>query len=93
MKEGPKSICVYGRETRATCSVEAYNGVLGRKIKNHANFYVFTEALQKEEFAKSTALAQEIPLLNMGNGRKNRMVTDQNLTKNVLNSIQFTFLI
>lgn len=70
---------MYRRETRTTCSVEAYNGVLGRKIKNHANFFVFAEALQKEEFAKSIALAQEIPLVNMGNGRRNRLVNDQNL--------------
>lgn len=71
--------------------MEAYNGVLGRKIKNHANFFVFTEALQKEEFAKSTALAQEIPLVSIGNGRRNRLVNDQILINDVFSSVRFTF--
>lgn len=74
IKEGPEKISVYRRETRTTCAVEAYNGVIGRKIKNHANFFVFVEALQKEEFSKSISLSQQIPLIRMGDGRKNRMV-------------------
>lgn len=74
MKEGPEKISVYGRETRTTCAVEAYNGVIGRKIMNHANFFVFVEALQKEEFSKSISLSQAIPLVQMRDGRKDRMV-------------------
>lgn len=71
-KEGPAKICVFKRETRTTCAVEANNGVLGRKWKSHASFFVFVEALQKEEFCKSTQLMQDIRTIELTKPRKIR---------------------
>lgn len=44
------------RETRTTCAVEAYNGVLGRKIHHHGNFFNFVACILKQELIKSIQL-------------------------------------
>lgn len=72
IKEGPSSICVFKRETRTTGAAEAYNGVIGKKIKSHPSFFVFVESLQKEEFSKSTQLMQDLPLIDITKKRKER---------------------
>lgn len=48
------------KETRATCAVEAYNGVLGRKIMGKIRFFKFVAHLQEEELAKSIEFEQHI---------------------------------
>lgn len=48
------------RDTRTTCAVEAYNGVLGKKIVAKATFFKFVEAIQCEELAKSIEFRQHI---------------------------------
>lgn len=72
VKEGPSKICLFKKETKTTGAAEAYNGVIGKKMKAHAPFFVFVEALQKEEFSKSTQLMQDIPLLENRRQRKER---------------------
>lgn len=52
MQEGAANITVHGLTSRTTNALEAYNGVLGRKIKKKGNFYAFVEEIQEEEFAK-----------------------------------------
>lgn len=49
---GPNAISVYGLNMRTTCAIEAYNGVLGRRIMGKSNFYLFMRELLKEELAK-----------------------------------------
>lgn len=52
-QEGASNISVFGRHTRTTCAIEAYNGVIGRKIRGNTNIFRFIDALLQEEFARS----------------------------------------
>lgn len=96
VKEGPSSICVYQKETRTTGAVEAYNGVIGKKMKAHPPFFSFVESLQKEEFSKSTQMMQDLPLIDITKKRKERAdrlnrinkATDE-LTNETITSLQF----
>lgn len=96
LKEGPESISVYKKETRTTCAVEANNGVLGKKWKSHASFFVFVEALQREEFSKSTQLLQDIRFIDTTKPRKERndrlnriKKATKEFSKGIITSIQF----
>lgn len=48
---------MYGSSTRTTSALEAYNGVLGRLISKHGNFFKFVRILQSEELAKGRDFA------------------------------------
>lgn len=54
LQEGPKNISVFGRDSRTTSALEAYNGALGKRIKAKGDFYNFAKCLQQEEFTKMT---------------------------------------
>lgn len=47
---------MFGTSTRTTSAIEAYNGVLGRMIPKHGNFFKFVSILLYEEFSKSRDL-------------------------------------
>lgn len=51
---------MFMRETRTTCAVEGYNGVLGRKIQHHDNFFNFVACISKQELIKSIQLGNAI---------------------------------
>lgn len=55
-QEGPESISVWLLETRTTCAVEALNGVLGRGIASHPNFFNFVTYIKKFDLNRSIAL-------------------------------------
>lgn len=56
LQEGPVSISVYKLITRTTSSLEAYNGVLGRLIQSHGDFFRFVTSIQQQELCKSREL-------------------------------------
>lgn len=51
-KEGPGNISVFNKWTRTTGALEAYNGVLGRKIVGKSHFFKFVKVLLDEEYRK-----------------------------------------
>ncbi|KAL7726716.1 hypothetical protein ACLKA6_012793 [Drosophila palustris] len=53
MKEGPENITVFKRTTRTTGSLEAQNGVLGKRLMKHGNFFKFVSYLLTYEYTKS----------------------------------------
>lgn len=52
LQEGPEKISVFKLQNRTTSALEAYNGVLGKKVVNKGNFYKFVELIQEIEFEK-----------------------------------------
>lgn len=46
------NISVHNRSSRTTNSLEAYNGVLGRKIGKKGHFFKFMEEIQDQEYSK-----------------------------------------
>lgn len=52
VQEGPSKISVFNQWTRTTGALEAYNGVLGRKIVGKSHFFKFVKALLDEEYRK-----------------------------------------
>lgn len=69
---------VFGTTTRTTSAIEAYNGVLGRIIPKHGNFFKFVKMLQNEEFSKG----RELELLinsggTYGTSRRKRSAIDK----------------
>lgn len=52
-QEGAKQISVFALVTRTTASLEAYNGILGKRIMTNPNFFVLINTLKDEEFNKS----------------------------------------
>lgn len=60
MQETPETISVYKRCNRTTSALEAYNGVLRKRIIKKGNFYKFVRAILDEEFIKSVELDQLI---------------------------------
>lgn len=55
---GPEKISVSNTSTRTTSALEAYNGILGKMIPKHGNFFKFVQVLQAEEFSKSREFEQ-----------------------------------
>lgn len=43
-------------ETRTTCAVEAFNGVLGRGLPGNSNFFNFVHYIKKMDLARSIKL-------------------------------------
>lgn len=57
IQEGPANISVHGKASRTTNALEAYNGVLGRKIDKKGHFFKFMEEIQDQEFRKRSDFA------------------------------------
>lgn len=55
-QEGPENISVFNKWTRTTGALEAYNGVLGRKIIGKSHFFKFVKVLLDEEYRKCREL-------------------------------------
>lgn len=56
LQESAENITVFGVTIHTTCSVEAYNGVLGKNIRGQSTFFKFVEAIKFEADAKSLEL-------------------------------------
>lgn len=55
-RDGCTAKLAVGMTMRTTCSVEAYNGVLGKKICGQSTFFKFVESIRFEADAKSLEL-------------------------------------
>ena len=66
-QEGPNSISVFKLQSRTTSALEAYNGVLGKKVMTKGHFFKFITILQAEEFSKSAEFSM---LIESGGGSK-----------------------
>lgn len=62
---------MHNRQTRTTNALEAYNGVIGRRMAKKGQFFAFLKVLLQEEFVKCKEFSD---LLRTGGqtGRKRR---------------------
>lgn len=71
LQEGANTISVFGRQTRTTNALEAYNGVIGKRMPKKGQFFRFLKVLLQEEYNKCKEFSD---LIRTGGetGRKRR---------------------
>lgn len=69
--EGANQISVYGRQTRTTNALEAYNGVIGRRMTKKGQFFAFLKILLHEEYIKCKEFS-DLARTGGESGRKRR---------------------
>lgn len=80
---------MYGRRSRTTNALEAYNGVIGDRMPAKGHFFRFVLNLLKEEFIKARKFANSIRTGGASDEKKRRYsVSSMN---GMMNSVLFVY--